>query len=85
MDSVAVLYFDKRGIGQSEGKWFNTSFEERAADVKAAADYLKTLSNIDTNKIAVVGHSQGGCLAKYPKTFAGGISMAGPTFSAKNN
>ena len=88
LDSVALLYFDKRGIGQSEGKWFNTSFEERAADVKAAADYLKTLSNIDTNKIAVVGHSQGGwivqiCLAKYPETFVGGISMAGPTFSVK--
>jgi len=88
LDSVALLYFDKRGIGQSQGKWFSTSFEERAADVKAAADYLKTLSNIDTNKIAVVGHSQGGwivqiCLAKYPETFVGGISMAGPTFSVK--
>ena len=88
LDSVALLYFDKRGIGQSEGKWFNTSFEERAADVKAAADYLKTLPNIDTNKIAVVGHSQGGwivqiCLAKYPETFVGGISMAGPTFSVE--
>ncbi len=88
LDSVALLYFDKRGIGQSEGKWFNTSFEERAADVKAAADYLKTLSNIDTNKIAIVGHSQGGwivqiCLATYPETFVGGISMAGPTFSVK--
>ena len=88
LDSVAVLYFDKRGIGQSEGKWFNTSFEERAADVKAAADYLKTLSTIDTKKIAVVGHSQGGwivqiCLAKYPETFVGGISMAGPTYSLK--
>lgn len=88
MDSVALLYFDKRGIGQSEGKWFNTNFKERAADVKAAADYLKTLSNIDTNKIAIVGHSQGGwivqiCLATYPETFVGGISMAGPTFSVK--
>jgi hypothetical protein len=88
LDSVAILYFDKRGIGQSQGKWFNTSFEERADDVKAAADYLKTLSIIDSNKIAVVGHSQGGwivqiCLAKYPETFVGGISMAGPTFSVK--
>ena len=89
MDSIAILYFDKRGIGQSEGKWFNTNFEERAADVKAAADYLKTLSTIDTNKIALVGHSQGGwivqiCLAKYPETFVGGISMAGPTFSVRD-
>ena len=88
MDSVALLYFDKRGIGQSEGKWFTTSFEERAEDVKAAADYLKTLSYIDTTKIAVAGHSQGGwivqiCLSKYPETFSAGLSMAGPTFSVK--
>ena len=88
MDSVALLYFDKRGIGQSEGKWFNTSFEERAEDVKAAADYLKTLSYIDTTKIAVAGHSQGGwivqiCLSKYPETFSAGLSLAGPTFSVK--
>ena len=88
MDSVALLYFDKRGIGQSEGKWFNTNFEERAEDVKAAAEYLKTLSYIDTTKIAVAGHSQGGwivqiCLSKYPETFSAGLSMAGPTFSVK--
>ncbi len=88
MDSVALFYFDKRGIGQSGGEWHKTSFEERADDVKAAADYLKTLSYIDTNKIIVAGHSQGGwivqiCLSKFPNTFAGGISMAGPTFSVQ--
>lgn len=88
MDSIAFLYFDKRGVGASEGKWFNTDFEGRAADAKAAADYLATLSFIDKNRIAVVGHSQGGwiaqiCLAKYPDTFVGGISLAGPTFDVR--
>jgi dipeptidyl aminopeptidase/acylaminoacyl peptidase len=87
-DSFAFLYFDKRGVGKSDGKWYNTNFEQRAEDVKAAADYLKSLPFIDSNKIIVAGHSQGGwivqiCLSKYPQTFFGGISMAGPTFGVK--
>lgn len=87
-DSIAFLYFDKRGVGKSEGKWYNTDFEQRAEDVKAGADYLKSLPFIDSNKIIVAGHSQGGwivhiCLSKYPQTFSGGISMAGPTFGVK--
>ncbi|WP_439879673.1 alpha/beta hydrolase family protein [Pontibacter sp. MBLB2868] len=88
LDSVALFYFDKRGIGESEGRWDNTTFEERAADAKAAADYLKTLPFIDSERIAVIGHSQGGwisqiCVSKYPETFIGGISMAGPTFNVR--
>ncbi len=87
-DSIAFLYFDKRGVGKSEGKWYITDFEQRAEDVKAGADYLKYLPFIDSNKIIVAGHSQGGwiahiCLSKYPETFSGGISMAGPTFGVK--
>ncbi|TVP49744.1 MAG: alpha/beta fold hydrolase [Mongoliibacter sp.] len=87
-EDIAFLYFDKRGVGESEGKWQNTDFEQRAEDAKNAAAYLQSLPQIDAEKIYVVGHSQGGwivqiCLAKYPEYFAGGISMAGPTFNVK--
>ncbi|CAN5275894.1 hypothetical protein BH23BAC1_BH23BAC1_43490 [soil metagenome] len=87
-ENVALLYFDKRGVGQSEGKWYNIDFEQRALDAKNAAEYLRTIPEIDPDKIYVVGHSQGGwivqiCLAEYPDLFAGGVSMAGPTFSVK--
>ncbi|HVI46413.1 MAG TPA: prolyl oligopeptidase family serine peptidase [Chitinophaga sp.] len=88
-DSVVLLYMDKRGVGESEGSWYNTTFEERAADVKAAADYLKTLPYIDNRRIALVGHGEGGwvvqlCLAEYPSAFAGGISMAGSALNLRN-
>ncbi|AKD04236.1 hypothetical protein PKOR_15515 [Pontibacter korlensis] len=88
MDSIAILYFDKRGVGESEGRWYTTDFEGRAADAKAAADYLLTLPFIDSDRIAIVGHSQGGwitqvCLSNYPDTFVGGISLAGPTFNVR--
>lgn len=87
-DSIVFMDFDKRGVGKSEGVWYKANFEDRAADAKAAADYLHTLPYVDASKILVVGHSQGGwivqlCLSLYPETFAGGISMAGPTFSVK--
>jgi uncharacterized protein len=88
MDSVAIVYFDKRGVGSSEGTWYETNFEQRALDAKNAAEHIKKYSFIDPDQIFVVGHSQGGwivqiCLAQYPETFAGGVSMAGPTFSVK--
>lgn len=87
-DEVAFLYFDKRGVGESEGVWYNADFEQRARDAMHAAEFLRTVPQIDQEKIYVVGHSQGGwivqiCLAKYPEYFAGGVSMAGPTFNVK--
>ncbi len=87
-ENIALMYFDKRGVGQSKGKWYKTDFEQRAIDAKNAAEYLKTLPFVDTQQIYLIGHSQGCwivqlCLAQYPNTFAGGISMAGATFGVK--
>lgn len=88
LDSVALLYFEKRGVGHSEGSWAKTDFEERAADVAAAAEFLKTQPFVDPKKIIVAGHSQGGwiaqiCAARYPEIFAAGISLAGPPFTVR--
>lgn len=88
LDRVALFYFEKRGVGESEGNWANTDFRERAADAAAAAEFLKTQPFIDPTGIIVAGHSQGGwiaqiCAATYPGTFAAGISLAGPSFSVR--
>lgn len=87
-EDIAIVNFDKRGIGASTGKWFTTTIEQRADDTYQVANYIKQLDFIDPNKIFVIGHSQGGwiaqyCLIHYPNTFAGGVSMAGATFSVK--
>jgi len=88
LDSIALFYFDKRGVGESEGKWFTADFEQRAEDVKAAAEFASGLDFVDKDRITVIGHSQGGwiaqmCLALYPDLFHSGISLAGPSFSVK--
>ncbi len=57
---VALLGYDKRGVGQSTGDWNTASYAELAGDVGAAFDYLKTRRDIDAAHIGVLGVSQAG-------------------------
>jgi alpha-beta hydrolase superfamily lysophospholipase len=61
---VAVLWYDKRGIGASEGpalSWLDA--RPLAADAAAAVRLLAAIPGIDARRVTVVGHSQGGDLA----------------------
>ncbi len=85
---VAILYFDKRGIGKSDGRWQRTDLYERASDVKAAIDFLKTQGRIDASRIGIIGHSQGGWVAqivgdRYRDEVKFIASLAAPTFDVK--
>ena len=84
---IAIMYFDKRGVGGSGGNWRKSDFYQRAEDAIAAIRYLKTLQEIDSNRIGVIGHSQGGwiammCAGLYRQA-AFGASLAGPTVSVR--
>jgi pimeloyl-ACP methyl ester carboxylesterase len=57
---VAVLGYDKRGVGESTGDWNTASFEDLAGDVVAAVEYLKTRRDIDAAQIGLLGVSQAG-------------------------
>ena len=57
---VAVLGYDKRGVGGSTGDWNKASFDDLAGDVVAAFEYLKTRSDIQPGRIGVLGLSQAG-------------------------
>jgi len=57
---VAVLGYDKRGVGDSTGDWNTASFEDLAGDVVSAVEYLKTRRDIDGTKIGILGVSQAG-------------------------
>jgi pimeloyl-ACP methyl ester carboxylesterase len=60
---IAVLLYDKRGVGGSTGDWKSESFEERAQDVAAMVKYLQSRTEIDSNRIGLIGHSQGAYIA----------------------
>lgn len=84
-NGIAVLRYDDRGFAQSEGDRTSATTEDFSTDARAALNYLKTRSEIDSNKIGLVGHSEGGMIAfmlaaKYDDlSFI--ISMAGPGIS----
>lgn len=57
---MAVLGYDKRGVGGSTGDWNTASFEDLAGDVVAAFEYLKTRRDIDSGQVGLLGVSQAG-------------------------
>src|SRR5690606_40397070 len=38
---VSFLYFDKRGVAPSEGKWFKTTFEEDRKSTRLNSSHVK--------------------------------------------
>ena len=60
---IAVLVFDRRGSGASEGDFETADFEELAGDVISAVEYLQTRPDIEKNKIGLHGTSQGAWIA----------------------
>lgn len=61
-NGFATLAFDKRGTGESEGKYLQ-NFHVLSDDVVAAVRWLRTQPGIDGNRIHLVGFSQGGWIA----------------------
>src|SRR5947208_3248538 len=57
---MAILAYDKRGVGGSTGDWNTASFDDLAGDVVAAFRYLKTRRDIDAGQIGLLGVSQAG-------------------------
>ena len=57
---IAILGYDKRGVGQSTGDWKLASFDDLAGDALAAFEYLKTRPDIDGARIGLLGVSQAG-------------------------
>ncbi|HVG06851.1 MAG TPA: alpha/beta fold hydrolase [Thermoanaerobaculia bacterium] len=61
-NGIAVLIFDKRGTGTSEGK-FGMDFGQLSDDVVAAVEWLREQPEIDPDRIGLAGYSQGGWIS----------------------
>jgi alpha-beta hydrolase superfamily lysophospholipase len=62
-NGIAVLRFDDRGFGGSQGKYSEATSADLATDAEAAFDFLKNNPKINPKEIGLIGHSEGGLIA----------------------
>jgi pimeloyl-ACP methyl ester carboxylesterase len=60
---IAVLRYDKRGVGASGGRYASATGADFADDAQAAADWLAGQPGIAPAKIGLIGHSEGAEIA----------------------
>ncbi|WP_290662093.1 alpha/beta hydrolase [Ignavibacterium sp.] len=81
-NGYAVLRFDDRGVGESEGNHSIATTFDFAEDVRAAIKYLKARNEVDKNKIGLIGHSEGAMIASIVASESDDVAfiilMAGP-------
>ncbi len=81
---IAVLRYDDRGVGGSTGDTSTATSADFATDALAAVHLLKQRDDIDSSKIGVIGHSEGGIVG--PMVAQSGelafvVILAGPSLS----
>lgn len=72
---IAALIWDKRGAGQSSGDWRTATPDDLARDAAAAVARLRQESRIDSNRVGIHGHSQGGTLAPMVAVQSSGVAF----------
>ena len=79
---IAVLRYDKRGIGKSTGNYMEATTRDFVTDALAAVDYLSSRKEINPKEIGLIGHSEGGLIAPLAAVQSNKIDfivlMAGP-------
>jgi pimeloyl-ACP methyl ester carboxylesterase len=78
-----ALRYDKRGYGQSGGRAESATLSDHADDARSAFSWLRDRKDVDTNRIAVLGHSEGAwvamLLASRERRIAAVVSIAAPS------
>ena len=84
---IAVLRMDDRAINGSGGDVTRATSADFADDIRAGVAYLRTRSEIDGARIALVGHSEGGMIAPLVAStdakIAAIVLMAGPGYPGR--
>lgn len=78
----AVLRTDDRGVGGSGGDLDTATYADLAGDIAQGVAFLRTRPEIDTRRIGLFGHSEGGYLAPLAAPgadIAFAVLMAGPS------
>lgn len=62
-EGFLVLRVDDRGVGSSRGPTEGIGFRDLVADARAAVGFLFEREDVDPERIAIIGHSEGGLTA----------------------
>ncbi len=73
-NGIAVLRVDDRGIGGSTGVRADLTSEDFVGDVLAGVSFLAEQPEIDSTKIGLIGHSEGGIIAPMAASRSPGIA-----------
>lgn len=73
---IAVLRYDDRGVGESTGSVARSTTEDFSRDALAALALLRSRPEIDTGRVGIIGHSEGGAVA----ALAALAPIGGPSF-----
>lgn len=71
----AVVFFDKRGNGESEGNWREVGFEPLARDGIAALDYLASRDDVRADALGFWGISQAGWIMNLAATLSDRVAF----------
>jgi len=78
---IAMLRMDDRGVGESTGNFATATSRDFANDIRAAMTWLRARSDVDSQRIFLIGHSEGGMVAPMiaadEPALAGIVLMAG--------
>lgn len=80
-EGYAVLRFDDRGAGETPGNPAGATVDHLGGDAIGAFRFLATSEDIDPDRIAILGHSEGGAIAFVAAEQtrpAAIVSLAGP-------
>lgn len=83
-NGYVVLRYDDRGVGKSKGKTDTATTYTFALDALEAVNYLRQQSYVNSEKIGIFGHSEGGVAAimlasQFPKLIDFIVLMASST------
>jgi dipeptidyl aminopeptidase/acylaminoacyl peptidase len=84
---IAVLRLDDRGTGESGGRYAGSTTADFSDDVVDALAWLRREPGIDTTRLALLGHSEGGIIAPMvalrEPSLAALVLLAGPAWDGR--
>lgn len=86
--NIATVRIDDRGTGQSTGIGDDQSVDDEASDISAVLDALWKHPRVDTTRVVIIGHGEGGLAAaivarRYPNRITRIALMSTPMLSGK--